>query len=87
MHFKAHKGNILLSLAQLGLIMNHIRRLALTVATLTAMHLSTVIAAELALPDLKGRTLIVVTENAYPPLNFKDPKIITMNLKQYKQNP
>jgi polar amino acid transport system substrate-binding protein len=73
-YFRAIKGNILLSLTQLGLIMNVIRRLALTVATLTAMHLSTVIAAEVALPDLKGRTLIAVTENAYPPLNFKDPK-------------
>lgn len=26
------------------------------------------------LPDLKGRTIVAVTENAYPPLNFKDPK-------------
>lgn len=27
-----------------------------------------------ALPDLKGRTVAVVTENAYPPLQFVDPK-------------
>lgn len=27
-----------------------------------------------ALPDLKGRTIIAVTENAYPPLNMKDAK-------------
>jgi polar amino acid transport system substrate-binding protein len=27
-----------------------------------------------ALPDLKGRTIIAVTENAYTPLNFVDPK-------------
>jgi polar amino acid transport system substrate-binding protein len=27
-----------------------------------------------SLPDLKGRTIVAVTENAYPPLNFKDPK-------------
>jgi polar amino acid transport system substrate-binding protein len=27
-----------------------------------------------ALPDLKGRTIIAVTENAYTPLNFADPK-------------
>jgi polar amino acid transport system substrate-binding protein len=27
-----------------------------------------------ALPDLKGRTVIAVTENAYTPLNFADPK-------------
>ncbi|WP_370674826.1 transporter substrate-binding domain-containing protein [Pleomorphomonas sp. PLEO] len=26
------------------------------------------------LPDLKGRTIIAVTENAYVPLNFADPK-------------
>lgn len=26
------------------------------------------------LPDLKGRTIIAVTENAYTPLNFADPK-------------
>jgi len=26
------------------------------------------------LPDLKGRTIVAVTENAYIPLNFKDPK-------------
>jgi polar amino acid transport system substrate-binding protein len=27
-----------------------------------------------SLPDLKGRTIIAVTENAYTPLNFVDPK-------------
>ncbi len=27
-----------------------------------------------SLPDLKGRTVIAVTENAYTPLNFADPK-------------
>ncbi|MGB3387977.1 MAG: transporter substrate-binding domain-containing protein [Pseudaminobacter sp.] len=27
-----------------------------------------------ALPDLGGRTVVVVTENAYPPLQFVDPK-------------
>jgi polar amino acid transport system substrate-binding protein len=30
------------------------------------------LAAEL--PDLKGRTIVAVTENAYTPLNFADPK-------------
>src|SRR5215213_277868 len=30
--------------------------------------------AQSALPDLKGRSVIVVTENAYPPLQFVDPK-------------
>src|ERR1700742_2430041 len=27
-----------------------------------------------SLPDLKGRTIVAVTENAYFPLNFTDPK-------------
>ena len=27
-----------------------------------------------ALPDLAGRKVVVVTENAYPPLQFVDPK-------------
>ena len=27
-----------------------------------------------ALPDLSGKTVIIVTENAYPPLQFVDPK-------------
>ena len=26
------------------------------------------------LPDLNGKTVVVVTENAYPPLQFIDPK-------------
>ncbi|PZO81868.1 MAG: basic amino acid ABC transporter substrate-binding protein [Mesorhizobium amorphae] len=30
-------------------------------------------AQEAALPDLAGRTVVVVTENAYPPLQFVDP--------------
>ncbi|QDL53674.1 transporter substrate-binding domain-containing protein [Rhodoferax aquaticus] len=38
-----------------------------TMAGLSAAHAQ-------ALPDLKGRTIVAVTENAYPPLNFKDPK-------------
>lgn len=42
---------------------------ALAVATVTAFS---AIAAEL--PDLKGRKVVVVTENAYPPLQFIDPK-------------
>jgi polar amino acid transport system substrate-binding protein len=42
---------------------------ALAVATLTAFS---ALAAEL--PDLKGRKVVVVTENAYPPLQFIDPK-------------
>lgn len=31
-------------------------------------------AAAQDLPDLQGRTVVVVTENAYPPLQFVDPK-------------
>lgn len=31
-------------------------------------------AAAQTLPDLGGRTIVVVTENAYPPLQFIDPK-------------
>lgn len=31
-------------------------------------------AAAQSLPDLGGRTVVVVTENAYPPLQFVDPK-------------
>ena len=30
--------------------------------------------AQAALPDLGGRKVVVVTENAYPPLQFVDPK-------------
>ncbi len=33
----------------------------------------TTAAATLRLPDLKGRTVVAVTENAYTPLNFVDP--------------
>ncbi|MDO8360023.1 MAG: basic amino acid ABC transporter substrate-binding protein, partial [Devosia sp.] len=31
-------------------------------------------ASAAALPDLGGRTIRAVTENAYTPLNFADPK-------------
>jgi polar amino acid transport system substrate-binding protein len=50
------------------------RRLFLAATALCSIYLAGAQAAEVALPDLKGRTLIAVTENAYPPLNFKDPK-------------
>ncbi|WP_028746428.1 transporter substrate-binding domain-containing protein [Rhizobium mesoamericanum] len=43
-------------------------------AGLTALVLSPLAALAADLPDLKGRTVIVVTENAYPPLQFVDPK-------------
>jgi polar amino acid transport system substrate-binding protein len=49
------------------------RRLAIASAALIALSVSAAHAAD-ALPDLKGRTIVAVTENAYPPLNFKDPK-------------
>jgi polar amino acid transport system substrate-binding protein len=48
------------------------RRTAL--AGLTALVLAPLCAAAAELPDLGGRTVVVVTENAYPPLQFVDPK-------------
>lgn len=51
--------------------MSFLRFLAL--ATLAAALLPVTVLAQ-ALPDLKGRTVAVVTENAYPPLQFVDPK-------------
>ena len=41
---------------------------------IAAMVLSPVISLAADLPDLKGRAVVVVTENAYPPLQFVDPK-------------
>lgn len=41
-------------------------------ATALALGASAALAAEL--PDLKGRTIVAVTENAYTPLNFVDAK-------------
>lgn len=43
-------------------------------AGLTALVLSPLAAFAADLPDLGGRTVVVVTENAYPPLQFVDPK-------------
>ncbi|MBB3391299.1 polar amino acid transport system substrate-binding protein [Rhizobium sp. BK275] len=43
-------------------------------AGLTAAMLSPLGAFAAGLPDLGGKTVIVVTENAYPPLQFVDPK-------------
>ncbi|MCE5256100.1 MAG: transporter substrate-binding domain-containing protein [Spirochaetaceae bacterium] len=45
----------------------------LVLAVLSAM-VSPVAAQTTKLPDLKGQTIIAVTENAYTPLNFIDPK-------------
>lgn len=44
----------------------------LALAGLAAIAATAAFAADL--PDLKGRTIIAVTENAYTPLNFADPK-------------
>ena len=43
-------------------------------AGLTAVMLSPLAAFAAGLPDLGGKTVVVVTENAYPPLQFVDPK-------------
>ncbi|MDJ0629315.1 MAG: transporter substrate-binding domain-containing protein [Rhodobacter sp.] len=42
-------------------------------AGLAAAVLTTSVFAGSHLPDLDGRTVVVVTENAYPPLQFVDP--------------
>jgi polar amino acid transport system substrate-binding protein len=41
---------------------------------LAALALSPAIVSAAQLPDLAGRSVVVVTENAYPPLQFIDPK-------------
>lgn len=43
-------------------------------AGLVAATLAPLAAVAADLPDLKGKTVTVVTENAYPPLQFIDPK-------------
>ncbi|MCV3734834.1 basic amino acid ABC transporter substrate-binding protein [Rhizobium sp. TRM96647] len=43
-------------------------------AGLSALALMPVTASAAELPDLGGKTVVVVTENAYPPLQFVDPK-------------
>ncbi|MCD2182504.1 basic amino acid ABC transporter substrate-binding protein [Rhizobium sp. GN54] len=43
-------------------------------AGLSALALMPVTASAAGLPDLGGKTVVVVTENAYPPLQFVDPK-------------
>ncbi len=48
------------------------RRAILAAALATALVPNFSFAQDL--PDLKGRTVVVVTENAYPPLQFVDPK-------------
>jgi polar amino acid transport system substrate-binding protein len=46
---------------------------ALVATALAALTVGSAMAAD-ALPDLKGRVVQAVTENAYTPLNFADPK-------------
>src|SRR5690348_10991256 len=46
----------------------------LWLAGLAAAFFLPVAAEAQALPDLGGKTVTVVTENAYPPLQFVDPK-------------
>ena len=46
----------------------------LLLAGLLALILAPVAALAQALPDLGGKKVVVVTENAYPPLQFIDPK-------------
>lgn len=43
-------------------------------AGLAAAALMPAVALAAELPDLGGKTVVVVTENAYPPLQFVDPK-------------
>lgn len=43
-------------------------------AGLSALALAPLAASAADLPDLGGKTVVVVTENAYPPLQFVDPK-------------
>jgi polar amino acid transport system substrate-binding protein len=46
----------------------------LLLASLLALVFAPMALAADALPDLAGRKVVVVTENAYPPLQFVDPK-------------
>src|SRR6201991_4859520 len=43
-------------------------------AGLAALALSPIAVFAADLPNLNGKTVVVVTENAYPPLQFIDPK-------------
>jgi polar amino acid transport system substrate-binding protein len=46
----------------------------LSLAGALAVVLLPLAAMAQSLPDLGGKTVVVVTENAYPPLQFIDPK-------------
>jgi polar amino acid transport system substrate-binding protein len=43
-------------------------------ASFAALALLPLAASAAELPDLGGKSVVVVTENAYPPLQFVDPK-------------
>jgi polar amino acid transport system substrate-binding protein len=58
-------------------------RLKLMLAGLVASILFPLAASAQALPDLGGKTVVVVTENAYPPLQFIDPKTGKQNGWEY----
>lgn len=45
-----------------------------TLAAIAVIALAPTVTLAQALPDLKGQRVVVVTENAYPPLQFVDPK-------------
>lgn len=49
------------------------RRSFFVALALAAATLSPALTSAADLPDLKGRKVVVVTENAYPPLQFVDP--------------
>ena len=49
-------------------------RIVTFLAAAAALSLSAMAASAQSVPDLGGRTVVVVTENAYPPLQFIDPK-------------
>ena len=49
-------------------------RILASLAAAAALSLTASQAGAQSLPDLGGRTVVVVTENAYPPLQFIDPK-------------
>jgi polar amino acid transport system substrate-binding protein len=49
-------------------------RRSVLLTSLAAGIAFTVSASAQSLPDLGGKTVVVVTENAYPPLQFVDPK-------------
>lgn len=56
------------------MVMNKFTHLAVAAALAFAAGALPVAAGAQDLPDLKGRAIVAVTENAYTPLNFADPK-------------